>query len=146
MTMMPSFVPGNLAMMLSHGKFAFRRVGGENVGLDLIAFEMGEDVVFNLLVIRAADGPRAEGHDLFHVLHGAVASMVGGGPLSGGKERTGSSGFGGGSWSRVLRGRRGRRLCRGRRRSERDCEQQSKQGRRASQRRSIVLILLHQLS
>jgi hypothetical protein len=33
---------------------------------------MGEDVVFNLLVIGAADGSRAEGYDFFHILHGAV--------------------------------------------------------------------------
>ena len=56
---------------ISHRKFAFGSVGGEGVVFHVIVLQVGEDVVFELLVIRAADGARAEGDHLAGVLHGA---------------------------------------------------------------------------
>src|SRR5580700_9653629 len=49
-------------------KLAFRRVGSERVVLDLVAPEVSEEIVFDLLMIGAAKRPRTESHDLFHVL------------------------------------------------------------------------------
>ena len=60
-------------MMLCTGNFAFGRVGGENVVLNLIALQVGGDVLLDLLVIRAAQRARAEFHYVFHILHGAIA-------------------------------------------------------------------------
>ena len=80
------FGSGKLGDNIMDGKLAFGRVGGERVVLDLIAFEMGEDVVLDLLVICAAQRPRAKGNDVFDVLHGACA--VDGG-RSGGVSRKG---------------------------------------------------------
>src|SRR5262249_35175831 len=53
------------------GKLPFHGFGGKGVVLDLIAVEMCHDVVFELLVIGAPDGPRSKGGDLFRVLDGA---------------------------------------------------------------------------
>src|SRR5258706_6700187 len=64
----PVFGPWKLGDDVVDGKLALGRVGGERVVLDLVAFEMGEDVVFNFFVVCAAEGARAEGYDFFHVL------------------------------------------------------------------------------
>ena len=59
MTITPSRVPGNLATMLRTGNLPSGDVGGgEGVVLDLIVFEVGQDIAFQLLVIGAADGTR----------------------------------------------------------------------------------------
>src|SRR5713226_2766016 len=67
----PVFRSGKLGDDVMDGKLSFGRVGGEGVVLDLVAFEMGEQIVFDLLVICAADGTGAERYDVFHVLEGA---------------------------------------------------------------------------
>ena len=47
---------GKLGDDVAHGKLAFGRVGGEGIVFDLVVFQVRQDVVFELLVIRAADG------------------------------------------------------------------------------------------
>src|SRR5580700_2747790 len=64
------FGPGKLGDDVVDGQLAFGCVGGEGVVLYLVALEMGEQVVLDLLVICAANRPRTEGYDLFHILHG----------------------------------------------------------------------------
>src|SRR6266851_9287065 len=54
------------------GELALGRVSCECILFDCVVLEMGEDVVFNFFVIGAAKRTRAEGHDLFYVLKGAV--------------------------------------------------------------------------
>src|SRR5207244_13470576 len=61
-----------------HRKLAFPTSGGESIILDQVAFEVRVNVIFHLLVIAAADGPRAKGDHLTHVLHGA-SGLEGGG-------------------------------------------------------------------
>jgi hypothetical protein len=56
---------------ISYRKLAFWRVGGESVVFKLVIFEVSDDVILELLVIRAADGTRAEGCNLAGVLHGS---------------------------------------------------------------------------
>src|ERR1039458_6579411 len=65
------FGPGKLADDVMDGKLAFGSVGSERVVFDRVALQMGGDVVLDFPVISAANGPRAEGYDLFHVLKGA---------------------------------------------------------------------------
>ncbi len=62
---------GKFGDYISYGKLAFGSVGGEGVVFDLVVLEVGQDVIFQLLVIRAADRAGAEGYDLAGVLHGA---------------------------------------------------------------------------
>src|SRR5260370_13428608 len=69
----PVFRAGKIGDDFVDGKLSVGRVGGEGVVLDLVAFEMGEQIVFDLLVIGAADGTGAERYDVFHVLEGAGA-------------------------------------------------------------------------
>ena len=65
------FGAGKLRDDVSRRELAFGSIRGECILFDCVSLEMGEDEVFDLLVICAPDGSRAEGHDLFHVLHGA---------------------------------------------------------------------------
>src|SRR4029077_17131518 len=51
----------------------FRSIRGEDIVLYIIALEMASDVVFHFLMCGTAEGPRPEFHDVFDVLHGAVA-------------------------------------------------------------------------
>src|SRR5271169_664494 len=67
----PVFRPGKLGDDVMDGKLAFRSVDGERVVFDRVALQVGCDVILDLLVIGAADRPRAEGYDFFHVLEGA---------------------------------------------------------------------------
>src|SRR5260370_40329961 len=51
------------------GELALGRVSCECILFDCVVLEMGEDVVFNFFVIGAAKRTRAEGYDLFYILH-----------------------------------------------------------------------------
>src|SRR5690242_3022225 len=54
-------------------ELAFRGIRGENIVLHLVSLEMPRDVVFHLLVRGTAKWPRPEFHDVFDILHGAIA-------------------------------------------------------------------------
>ena len=72
MTMMPSFVPGYLAMMLRTGNFPSGVSAVNGIALDFVALQVRKNIVFEFFVIRTADWAGSEGDDFFHVLHGAV--------------------------------------------------------------------------
>src|SRR5208282_669154 len=55
----------------------------KDVVLDFVSFETREEVVFDFFMIRAADGARAEGNDLLHILHGAAGVDGGSGSVVG---------------------------------------------------------------
>src|ERR1019366_8074950 len=52
-------------------KLPFHRVSGKGVVFHLIAFQVVENIAFELLVILAAHIPRSEGGNLARVLEGA---------------------------------------------------------------------------
>ena len=54
-------------------KLALGRIGGKDVVLDLIAFQMRGNVLFDFLVTGTAQRSRTELHNLFHILHGTIA-------------------------------------------------------------------------
>src|SRR6478672_4917963 len=54
-------------------KLALRSIRSEDIMLHLIALEMASDVVFHLLVCGTAERPRPEFHNIFDILHGAIA-------------------------------------------------------------------------
>ena len=71
MTITPSRVPRKLGDDVPHRKLAFASGGGEGVLFDLVVFQVRQDVVFQLLVVWAADGARTESHHLAGILQGA---------------------------------------------------------------------------
>jgi hypothetical protein len=96
MTMMPSFVPGNFAMMLRTGNFPSTVSAVKASSSHLVAFQMVEDVALQLLVILVAHVTRAEGGDFAGVFEGALGIDV--------RERgvvgSGGRGFGRRNWCR----------------------------------------------
>ena len=70
------FCAGKFCDDVADRELPFHGVGGKGVVFDLIAFEVVEDVAFELLVILAAHIARAEGGDLAGVLEGAFGIDV----------------------------------------------------------------------
>src|SRR6266849_7895354 len=62
---------GKLGNQVAYRELAFDGVGGESVVFHTVALEVIEDVILQLLVIGAADRPRAEGHHFTRILHSA---------------------------------------------------------------------------
>ncbi len=77
--MMPSFLPGNLAMMLWMGNSPTGSLGGEGIDLDGVAREMRLDELFGLGVAGASGRARADGDVVLDVLEGAGGVDGGGG-------------------------------------------------------------------
>src|SRR5689334_2432816 len=86
----PIFRPGVLGDDVANGKLPFESVGRECSAIDVIAFEVSEDVVFKLFMIGASNRPRSERDYFFDVLHGA-------GGIDGGSRKSGHRFFS--NWS-----------------------------------------------
>jgi hypothetical protein len=69
------FLARELGNDVPHREAAGGSSGRESIvgGLDAFGAQLVMDVGFELLMGRAADGTRAEGYDIAHVLHGALA-------------------------------------------------------------------------
>ena len=70
------FFAGKLRDDVADGELPFHRVGGKGVVFDLIAFQVIENVVLQLLVILVAHVALAEGGDFAGVLEGALGVDV----------------------------------------------------------------------
>src|SRR6266852_3812097 len=70
------FCAGKFRDNVADRELPFHRVSGEGVVFDLIAFEVVENVTFELLMILASHIARAEGCDLPRVLEGAFGVDV----------------------------------------------------------------------
>src|SRR5579885_2951895 len=79
------FFPGVFRYDVMNLELALWSVSSERIVFDFITLEMGGDVVLNLLVGRATQRARPKFHDVFDVLHGAVAVGGGKGPWIGWK-------------------------------------------------------------
>src|SRR5207245_6480605 len=63
---------GELGNDIVNREFAFRCVHLKIVLLDCVTLEMCKDVILDLLVVRASNRTRTEGHDFLYVLHGPI--------------------------------------------------------------------------
>ena len=68
----PVLGPGIFRDDVADRKLPFGRVSREEVVLHVVALQMGINVIFEFLVIGAADGPRSKRCDLLGVLESSI--------------------------------------------------------------------------